>query len=112
MPGSFLRRNRTQRRWIDTSLVVGYAAVSSSLVLEHESGGAWHAFRRGWATARKPYPLKDVAAAGGWRDTATLLRCYQHADPESTLAVVMGSSPPNLSNNLSHAVQKQIDPAV
>jgi integrase len=33
--------------------------------LEHERGGGWHAFRRGWATARKRFPLKDVAEAGG-----------------------------------------------
>jgi hypothetical protein len=25
-------------------------------------------------------PLKDVAAAGGWKDVTTLLTCYQHAD--------------------------------
>jgi len=48
----------------------------------------WHAFRRGWATLRKSYPLKDVAAAGGWRDTTSLLRAYTHSDPETILGVV------------------------
>ena len=33
-------------------------------------------------------PLKDVAEAGGWKDTATLLKCYQHADPDTLDAVV------------------------
>jgi integrase len=56
--------------------------------LEHEAGGAWHAFRRMWATARKHMPVKDVAEAGGWKDTATLLKCYQHADPDTMEAVV------------------------
>jgi hypothetical protein len=42
-------------------------------------GSLWHIFRRVWATERKDLPLKDVAAAGGWRDTSTLLR-YQQPD--------------------------------
>src|SRR6266571_6895222 len=29
--------------------------------------GLWHSIRRKWATERKGYPVKDVAAAGGWR---------------------------------------------
>ena len=57
--------------------------------LAHEKGGGWHAFRRGWATARKHLPLKDVAAGGGWTDTATLDKCYSHADEESTRKVVL-----------------------
>ncbi len=43
-------------------------------------GSLWHAYRRSWATTRKHLPAVDVAAAGGWSDTATLLRCYQQAD--------------------------------
>ena len=50
-------------------------------------GGLWHMFRRAWATERKDLPLKDVAAAGGWRDTNTLLR-YQQPDEETLRAVV------------------------
>ncbi|MHC4088864.1 MAG: tyrosine-type recombinase/integrase [Planctomycetota bacterium] len=55
--------------------------------LGHEAAGGWHAFRRGWATQRKHLPLKDVAAAGGWKDVATLQECYSHADPETTRRV-------------------------
>ena len=55
--------------------------------IPHLKGGAWHPFRRGWATARKDKPLKDVAAGGGWTDTGTVLRSYQHADAEGTKAV-------------------------
>jgi len=51
------------------------------------AGSAWHMFRRLWATERKDLPLKDVAAAGGWRDTSTLLR-YQQPDEETLRAVV------------------------
>jgi integrase len=51
-------------------------------------GALWHAYRRSWASARKHLSLVDVAAAGGWSDTGTLLRCYQHPDQETMLAVV------------------------
>lgn len=58
--------------------------------VEKLDGGLWHAYRRKWATERKELPLKDVAAAGGWKDVNTLLTCYQHAD-EATMLKVMES---------------------
>ena len=51
-------------------------------------GGLWHPYRRKWATERKDRSLKDVAAAGGWKDVQTLLTCYQQADPETMLEVM------------------------
>jgi integrase len=51
-------------------------------------GGIWHPYRRKWATERKGHSLKDVAAAGGWKDTETLLQCYQQPDNETLLAVM------------------------
>ena len=45
-------------------------------------------YRRKWATERKHHSLKDVAAAGGWKDTETLLTCYQQPDAETLLAVM------------------------
>ena len=51
-------------------------------------GGAWHCWRRKWASERKHLPLVDVAAAGGWKDTQTLVDCYQHADRDTMLAVM------------------------
>jgi len=58
--------------------------------LPKHSGSLWHAFRRGWATARKHLPDVDVAEAGGWSDVSTLKRSYQQADMDTMLAVVQG----------------------
>ena len=55
-------------------------------------GSLWHAFRRKWATLRKDYPLRDLAAAGGWEDLPTALM-YQHPDQE-TLRRVMDHPKP------------------
>ena len=60
------------------------------------AGSLWHMFRRVWATERKDLPLKDVAAAGGWRDTTTLLR-YQQTD-EATLRRVVEFARPDDGN--------------
>jgi hypothetical protein len=54
-------------------------------------GSLWHAYRRAWATCRKAQPAPDVAAAGGWKDVATMIRCYQQAD-DATLLEVMSHS--------------------
>jgi hypothetical protein len=55
-------------------------------------GGVWHPYRRKWATARKQHPLKDVAAAGGWKSEETLLRCYQQPDEATMFNVVMNGA--------------------
>jgi integrase len=52
------------------------------------AGGLWHPYRRKWATERKYLPITDVAAAGGWQDTATLLTCYQQPTNDALLAVM------------------------
>lgn len=57
--------------------------------LEPLEGGVWHPFRRAWASKRKHLSLKDVAYAGGWKDTSTLLKCYQQPDPETIEEVVL-----------------------
>jgi integrase len=56
--------------------------------LEKPEGSLWHMFRRSWVTERKDLPPKDVAAAGGWKDIATLLTCYQQPDEETLRTVV------------------------
>lgn len=48
--------------------------------VKKQQGSLFHAYRRHWACARKHMSLKDVAAAGGWSDTATLLSCYIQPD--------------------------------
>ncbi len=58
--------------------------------LEHLKGGLWHPYRRMWATERKHLPTPDVAKAGGWRSLQALQDCYQAADKQTTLAVVLG----------------------
>lgn len=59
--------------------------------LPNLDGSLWHAYRRGWATSRKDLPAADVAAAGGWKDVATMIRCYQMPD-DATLLEVMSHS--------------------
>lgn len=48
--------------------------------------------RRGSPHRRKPsvrpLPVKDVAAAGGWKDITTLINCYQQPDEETVRSVV------------------------
>ena len=60
--------------------------------LERSKGGLWHPFRRKWATDRKEYPVKDVAAAGGWEDLPTALM-YTQPD-EATMRQVMDHPKP------------------
>lgn len=57
--------------------------------LPKHDGSLWHAYRRGWATARKSLPDVDVAAAGGWKSTETLRRVYQQPDAQTMLKVVL-----------------------
>lgn len=54
----------------------------------HLTRGAWHPYRRKWATERKHQPTADVMTAGGWTDRRSLEQSYQQSDDETTLAVV------------------------
>ena len=58
--------------------------------LPKQEGSLWHAYRRKWATELKHKPDVDVAAAGGWKETSSLKRCYQQADEATMLDVVLG----------------------
>lgn len=69
--------------------------------LPRPDGSLWHTFRRRWATLRKHLPLKDVAAAGGWKDLTTLLTCYQQPD-EDTLREVVDYQRPARRAQLAH----------
>jgi integrase len=80
--------------------------AEASAGVEKLEGGLWHAYRRKWATERKDLPLKDVAAAGGWKDVTTLLMCYQHAD-EATMLRVMASPTKLVSRRTAGEVEKR-----
>lgn len=56
--------------------------------LEPQRGGAWHPFRRMWATERKHLSHVDVAAAGGWASPRTLVDIYQQPDMDGMYRVV------------------------
>ena len=51
-------------------------------------GGVWHPYRRKWAMERKHWPMRDVAAVGGWKSLRSLLECYGQADRDTMRAVV------------------------
>jgi integrase len=73
---------------MDTSQLAKWLRVAEKKAkMPKLDGSLWHAYRRKWAIERKYLPLKDVAAAGGWKDVSTLLEVYQQADEESVLAV-------------------------
>lgn len=72
------------RSWLDNRLREAEAAAG----LPKLRGSLWHAYRRKWASERKQFPLKDVAAVGGWKAVQTLLTCYQHADADTMRRVM------------------------
>ena len=63
-------------------------AAEARAKLPKLDGGLWHPYRRKWATERKQLPITDVAAAGGWQDTATLIACDQQPTNDALLAVM------------------------
>lgn len=52
------------------------------------AGGRWHPYRRLFATELKNVPVKDVAAAGGWKSIETVQRIYQAAEAKGILSAV------------------------
>ncbi|HEY7393957.1 MAG TPA: tyrosine-type recombinase/integrase, partial [Gemmatimonadaceae bacterium] len=50
-------------------------------------GGVWHPYRRKWAMERKHWPIRDVAAVGGWKSIRSLVECYAQSDRETMRAV-------------------------
>jgi hypothetical protein len=68
-----------------------FEAAEEKARLPKLDGSLWHAYRRAWATSRKDLPVVDVAAAGGWNDIGTLMKCYQQADQHTLLEVMSHS---------------------
>jgi hypothetical protein len=50
--------------------------------------GAWHPYRRLWASERKHLSDVDVARAGGWRTITVMRQSYQLADAATVLSVI------------------------
>jgi integrase len=82
------RQVHKQQPWHRTEFDIALRKAERKAELEPLLGGLWHPYRRKWATERKSLPLPDVMAAGGWKDTQTLLTCYQHADEQTMLRVM------------------------
>ncbi|HQR79257.1 MAG TPA: tyrosine-type recombinase/integrase [Actinomycetota bacterium] len=57
--------------------------------IPREPGGLWHPLRRKWVTERKGYPVKDVAAAGGWRHEGTMITSYMQVDSDTVRKIVL-----------------------
>jgi integrase len=82
---------RNPRRAVSVDLASDWLERAEQLAeLPSHEGSLWHAFRRGWATARKNLPAQDVAAAGGWSDLTCLQTAYQQPDTETMQRVVEG----------------------
>jgi hypothetical protein len=54
----------------------------------HMARGAWHPFRRLWASERRGLAATDVMAAGGWRSLEVMRTSYMHADGAGLQSVV------------------------
>ena len=50
--------------------------------------GAWHPFRRAFASDRRHLPDVDIMAVAGWRSSRVMRESYQHADASGMLSVV------------------------
>lgn len=72
-PSRPVRRERLRDWWLD---------AEEAADLEHVDGLGWHALRRKLADDLRDLPLKDLAAAGGWKSAETVVRCYQSPDQE------------------------------
>ena len=48
----------------------------------------WHSLRRKFATELKSIPLTDLCALGGWKESQTVLKCYQQPD-EATMRTAL-----------------------
>ncbi len=48
--------------------------------LEPKPRRGWHSLRRKFASDLMDLPLKVLCELGGWSDTTTVLRCYQHTN--------------------------------
>ncbi len=80
---------RNPRKAISKDLASDWLERAEQLAgLPKLDGSLWHAYRRGWATARKHLPDADLQASGGWKDIASLKTAYQQPDAATLYEVV------------------------
>ncbi len=80
---------RNPRRPVSKDLASAWLEKAETFArLQPLDGSLWHSYRRKWATERKHLPDKDVAAAGGWSDLASLRSAYQQVDTATLYRVV------------------------
>jgi integrase len=56
--------------------------------LPPEKGRGWHAIRRHFASELRHVPLRDLCDLGGWKDSTTVVKCYQRPSEEAQVAAL------------------------
>ncbi len=56
--------------------------------LPPEKGRGWHALRRHFASELRHVPLRDLCDLGGWKDSTTVVKCYQRPSEEAQVAAL------------------------
>lgn len=76
--------------------------------LGERRGYGYHSFRRKFGTDLKDQgvALRDTMALGGWKDSKTLLDCYQHTDVES-MRNALDRRPNPLTNPLTSGLAEK-----
>jgi hypothetical protein len=86
----YSRRRRTRRSRANRPLFDDWLRRAYKLAkIVPQRREMWHSIRRRWATERKGYPVKDVAAADGSKTEEVLVTSYQQADAETIKNVVL-----------------------
>lgn len=79
----FPKRYDASRAVSPDELTTWLREFEKSLGLPKLPRGVWHPYRRKWSKERKHLPMKDVMAAGGWRDVKTFMDSYNEPDLET-----------------------------
>jgi len=53
-----------------------------------EKGRGWHALRRHFASELRHVPLRDLCDLGGWKDSNTVVKCYQRPSEDAQVAAL------------------------
>lgn len=64
-------------------LTVWFRDLEASIGLPKLPRGVWHPYRRKWSKERKHLPVRDVMAAGGWKDIKTFMDSYNEPDMDT-----------------------------